>query len=136
MYVHTWSLSLILAVRLASLSLCNEKCLQDKNAGKVYQMWRKKVFRSRALSIATKVCILQTLVFSVLLYGAQIWTVTQHDICNLCDFLGITLWNQVQNTDSLERMRIVPVEKKLRQRRLQWLVMSGECLPAIPKDSY
>ena len=117
----------LLAVRLPSLSAYNEKCQQGGQI-KVYQMWRRKVFCSRALSIATKVHIFRTLVLSVLLYGAETWTVTQHDIHKLksfqmhClpDILGITLWNQVQKTDILERTRMVPVEEQLRQRCLQW----------------
>ena len=84
--------------------------------------------RSRGLGIATKVCIFRTLVLSVLLFGAETWTVTQHDICKLnsfqvrClrDILGITLWKQVRNTDILERTKMVPVEEQLRQRHLQW----------------
>ena len=61
---------------------------------------------SRALSIATKVHIFRTLVLSVLLYGAETWTVTQHDshklksfqMYCLSDILGIALWNEVWNT--------------------------------------
>ena len=34
-------------------------------------MWRHKVFKSRNLSIATKVRVFQSLVVSVLLYGAE-----------------------------------------------------------------
>ena len=125
-----------------SISVEREVSARLEKAGKVYQMCRKKVFRSRALSIATKIRIFQTLVLSVLLYGAETWTVTQHDIHKLksfqmhcfCDIPGITLWNQTRNTDILERTRMVPVEEQLRQRRLQWL--SGECPPAVPKDSY
>ena len=94
----------------------------------MYQIWRKKVFRSRALSIATKVRIFQTLVLSVLLYGAETWMVTQHDIRKLnsfqmrClrDILGITLWNRVRNGDILERTGMVSMEDQLKQRRLQW----------------
>ena len=94
----------------------------------VYQIWRKKVFRSRAFNIATKVRVFQTLVLSVLLYGAETWMVTQHDIRKLksfqmhCirDILGITLWNRVRNTDIMERTGMVSVKDQLKQRRLQW----------------
>ena len=40
-----------------SISLEQEVSARLEKAGKVYQMWRKKVFRSRGLGIATKVCI-------------------------------------------------------------------------------
>ena len=96
--------------------------------GKVFQIWRRKVFQSRTLSTATKVRSYQTLVMPVLLYGAETWTVTQHDIRKLksfqmrClqDILGITLWNRVRNTDILARTGVLPVEEQLRQRCLQW----------------
>ena len=111
-----------------SINVEREVSLRLEKAGKVYQIWRKKVFHSRALSIATKVRVFRTLVLSVLLYGAETWTVTQHDICKLksfqmrClrDILGITLWNRVRNTDIPERTGMVSVEDQLKQRRLQW----------------
>ena len=119
----------------------SEMCIRDRSskaekevsvrlekAGKVHQIWRRKVFQSRALSSATKVRAYQTLVMPVLLYGAETWTVTQHDIRRLKSFqmrclrniLGITLWNRVRNSDILERTAVLPVEEQLRQRRLQW----------------
>ena len=111
-----------------SINVEREVSVRLEKAGKVYQIWRKKVFRSRALSIATKVRIFRTLVLSVLLYGAETWTVTQHDIRKLnsfqmrClrDILGITLWNRVRNSDILERTGMVSMEDQLKQRRLQW----------------
>ena len=63
-----------------SINVEREVSVRLEKAGKVYQIWRKKVFRSRALSIATKVCVFRTRVLSVLLYGAERWTVTQHDM--------------------------------------------------------
>ena len=84
-----------------SISVEREVSARLEKACKVYQIWGKKVFHSRTLSTATKLCVFWTLVLSVLLYGAEMWTVTQHDICKLksfqtcClrDILGITLWN-------------------------------------------
>ena len=111
--------------------------------GKVYQIWRKKVFHSRALSIATKVRIFRTLVLSVLLYGAETWTVTQHDIRKLKSFqmnclhdillVGITLWNRVWNIDILERTGMVSVEDQLKQRRLQWFGHVWRMLTSRPQ---
>ena len=88
-----------------------EVSVRLEKAGKMYQIWRRKVFRNRALSIATKVRTFRTQVMSMLLYGAETWTVTQHDIRKLnsfqmrClrDILGITLWDRVRNVDILER---------------------------------
>ena len=105
-----------------------EVAVRLEKAGKVFQIWRRKVFQSRTLSTATKVQSYQTLVMPVLLYGAETWTVTQHDVRKLksfqmrClrDILRITLWNRVRNTDILARTGVLPVEEQLRQRRLQW----------------
>ena len=105
-----------------------EVAVRLEKAGKVYQMWRRKVFRSRNLGKATKMRVFWTMVMSVLLYGAETWPVTQHDIilktfqmrC-LRDILGLTLWDMHQNVDILKETGELPVEEQLRQRRLQWL---------------
>ena len=54
--------------------------IRMEKATTVYRMWRWKVFRSRNLSKATKVRVFRAMVMSVLLYGAETWPVTQHDI--------------------------------------------------------
>ena len=46
----------------------------------VYQMWRRKVFRSGNRSRRTKVQVFQVMVMSVLLYGVETWKGTQQDI--------------------------------------------------------
>ena len=106
-----------------------ETAMRLEKAGRVYQMWRRKVFRSRNISITTKMCAFRTLVMSVLLCGADTWPVPQQDIRKLktfqmrClrDVLGITCWNMPWNTEILERTGELPVEDQLRQRRLQCL---------------
>ena len=73
-------------------------CVWGGGGGRAYQMWRKKVFWSANLSKATKMRVFQTLVLSVLLYGAETWTITQKDLRKLrtfhvkClrDILGVT----------------------------------------------
>ena len=46
----------------------------------MYQIWRRKVFRSHNLSKDTKMRGFRTLVMSVLLYGAETWPVTKKEI--------------------------------------------------------
>ena len=53
-----------------------EVLMRLEKAGKAYQIWRRKIFQSRALSIATKLHAHQTLVMPVLLDGAETWTET------------------------------------------------------------
>ena len=77
-----------------------------EKAGWVYQMWRRKLFQSRNISIVTKMSVFQTLGMSVLLYGAETWAVTLQDTQKLktfqmrClkDILGVSLWNMLQNS--------------------------------------
>ena len=98
-------------------------------AGRVYQMWRKKLFQSKNISIPTKMHAFRTLVMSALLYGAETWAVTQQDTRKLktfqmrClrDILGVSRWNMLRSTVVLERTGELLVEDQLRQRHLQWL---------------
>ena len=107
----------------------SEVAVRLEKASKVYQIWRQKVFRSRNISRSTKVHVFRTMVMSVLLYGAETWPVTQHDVRQLktfqmrClrDIVGVTLWDMRRNADILEETGELPVEVQLRQRRLQWL---------------
>ena len=57
-----------------------------EKAAKVYQMCRKKVFRSQNTSKKTKIYLFQMMVMSVLLYGAETWAVTQRDLRRLHAF--------------------------------------------------
>ena len=92
-------------------------------------MWRRKLFRSRNISIATKMRAFRTLVMSVLLYGAETWAVTKQDTWKLktfqmrClrDILGVSRWNMLRNTVVLKRTGELLVGDQLRQRCLQWL---------------
>ena len=97
--------------------------------GRAYQMWCKKVFRSANLSKATKMRVFRTLVMSVLLYGAETWTITQKDLRKLrtfhlkClrDILGVTRWDKIRNENILRSANEVSIEDQLKHLRLQWL---------------
>ena len=99
-----------------------------KKAATVYQMWRRKVFRSRSVSRSTKVRVFRVMVMSVLLYGAETWAVTQQDLRRLhafqmkClrDIVGVTLWHKRRNVDILAETGEMPVKDLLKVRRLQW----------------
>ena len=103
--------------------------IRIEKGGRAYQMWRKKVFRSANLSKATKMRVFRTLVMSVLLYGAETWTITQKDLRKLrtfhmkClrDILGVTRWDELRNETILCRANEVPIEGQLKHLRLQWL---------------
>jgi hypothetical protein len=98
-----------------------------EKAATVYHMWRRKVFRSRILTKDTKMRAFCLMVMSVLLYGAETWAVTQHNIRRLktfqmrClrDILGLTLLDRRRNIDILEETGELPIEHQLRKKRLQ-----------------
>ena len=99
-----------------------------QKAGTVYEMWRHKVFRSRNLSIITKVRVFQSLVVSVLLYGAETWPMNQQNSRKLktiqmrClrDILGFSHLDKKRNEEILRMTGQPPIEIELRKRCLQW----------------
>ena len=110
-----------------------------EKAGTVYQIWRRKVFRSRNLSKETKMRVFRTMVMSVLLYGTETWSVTKKEIRKLTtfqiwclrDILGVTLWHRHHNSDILRETGEPPVEDQLRQKRLQWFGTCNECKTTV-----
>ena len=90
----------------------------------VYQMWRRKVFRSRSVSKKTKAHVFRVTVMSVLLYGSETWAVTQQDLKRLhafqmkClrDIIGVTSWNKRRNEDILAEVGEIPVEDQVKLR--------------------
>ena len=99
-----------------------------EKASRVFQKWRKEVFRSRSVSKRTKLHVFRVMVMPVLLYGAETWAVTQQELRKLHAFqmkclreiVGVTLWDRRRNVDILEETGELPVEEQLRHKRLQW----------------
>ena len=101
-----------------------EKEVAVKKASTVYQMLRRKIFRSQYLSKATKVRVFRTMVMLFLLDGSETCPVTQKDIQKLTtfqmrclqDILGLTLWDRCRNIDVLEECREATVRDQLRMK--------------------
>ena len=80
------------------------------------------------LSRRTKVKVFQAKFMSVLLYGAETWSVIQQDIGRLkmfqmrClwDIVGVTLYDMRHKADILEETGELPIKEELRLKRLQW----------------
>ena len=97
-----------------------------KKAATTYQMWRRKVFRSKSFTKKTKVHVFRVMVMSVLLYGAETWAVTRQELKRLhafqmkClrDIIGVILWDQKRNEDILAETGEMPVEDQLKLKRL------------------
>ena len=72
-----------------------------KKAATIYQMWRRKVSRSKSFTKKTKVHVFRVMVMSVLLYGAGSYQAGTQKIACLpdemltgyywCDFVGPVL---------------------------------------------
>ena len=101
-----------------------EVAVRVKKASTVYQILRRKIFRSRYLSKATEARVFRTMVMPVLLYSTETWPVTQKDIRKLTtfqmrclrDILGLTLWDRCRNADVLEECGEATVRDQLRMK--------------------
>ena len=97
-------------------------------AGTIFQMSRHKVFISHILSKDTQLRAFRTLVMPVLLYGAETWNPSKHDLRKLKtfhmryhrDILSVTLWDRIRNSTILEMTGELSMEDQLQQRRVQW----------------
>ncbi len=98
-------------------------------AARAYQIWRKPVFRSKNLSIGTKMSVFRSLVLSILLYGCETWPVTMVEIRKLntfhrrCirDIVRVTIWDQIRTEVVLARAKEEPIQDQIRRHRLRWL---------------
>ena len=103
--------------------------MRVEKSATIYQMWRRKVFRSRNLNRRTQVQVFRTMVTLVLLYGAETCSLTQQDTRRLktfqmrClrDIVGVTLWDMRRNVDILEETGELAIKEQLRLKRLQWI---------------
>ena len=99
-----------------------------EKASRVYQKWRREVFRSRSVSKRTKLHVLRVMVMPVLLYGAETWAVTQQELRKLHAFqmkclreiVGVMLWDRRRNVDILEETGKLPVEEQLHHKQFEW----------------
>ena len=95
-----------------------EVSTQLEKVATVYQMWRRKVFRSQSVSKKTKAHVFRVIVMSVLLYGSETWAVTQQDLKRLHAFQMKCLRDIIGVT--LAEVGEIPVENQVKLRRLQW----------------
>ena len=89
---------------------------------------KAKVWSTHALSRYTKLQLFQSIVISVLLYGAETWTLLNKHCAALSVFLmrclrhicGISLKDHVSNTAILSMCQTCSVDAQLRSKRLRW----------------
>ena len=89
---------------------------------------KAKVWSSRALSRFTKLQLFQSIVISVLLYGAETWTLLNKHCAALSVFLmrclrhicGISLQDHISNAAIMSMCQTCCMGSQLRSKRLRW----------------
>jgi len=84
-----------------------------------------KVWRQTRLQLQTKLCLYQTCILSILLYGSETWTLLQEDLRKLEAFhmrcqrmiLGIRWHDFVRNTEVVDRTNLPSVRDVIAKRR-------------------
>ena len=105
----------------------------------------QRVWKCSSLSIKTKVHLYQALVISVLLYGAETWTLLVADMSTLEAFhmrcqrqiLDVSWWAHVSNAEVLQRSGVSTIGDILRHRRLSlamvhaWILEYQHMMPCV-----
>ena len=97
----------------------------------------KKVWNSREHGTSTKVCLFNSNVKSVLLYGAESWRTTKASMKKIQTFVNQCLrrilrihWPETISNENLwARAQQTPVEEDIQRRRWRWL---GHMLCKLP----
>ena len=102
------------------------------------------VWRQSRLSLHTKLRMYNVLVVSVLLYGAETWTLTKSDECKLEAFqmscmrriLGIRWFNFVSNASVMDQVKQRPICSRIRDRRITCLDMYAVYKSLFPRTRH
>ena len=105
--------------------IARRKCL----AAAAFRKYRASVFRRKGLSIRTKIQVLNAMVLSVLLYGAQTWTTTERDVSTLSSLhlsfllqiMGRSRKHHISYLSLLQQTDSLCMEAKIRRMRLLWV---------------
>ena len=103
----------------------------------------QRVSKCSSLCISTKVHLYQALIRSVLLYGAETWTLLAADMKTLEAFhmrrqrqiLDIRCWAHVSNAEVLQRSGLSAIGDILRHRRLFLFSHVARLDPGVPAQS-
>ena len=95
----------------------------------------QKVWSDKDITLSTKLCLLNALVYPVLLYGSEIWTIKKNDLQKLVAFemhcykqvLNITWKDKIRNEDVLLRISSCKFKPKrilacITESQLSWFV--------------
>ena len=111
-------------------------------ASRAFGCLRKPIFQNSNLSTATKRAVYRAVVMSVLLYGAETWTIKANHVKRLRSFhnrcirtiLGVTRFQQWKDRITSQQLASTfgmeePIEDILMQHRLRWLGHLGRMAP-------
>ena len=81
----------------------------------------KRIFKDRGIILTTKITIVQTLVFPIILYGSETWTIKKSDRKTIDTFelwcwmklLGVTYLDRKRNTEIID---IIQTKRTLESR--------------------
>ena len=95
----------------------------------------QKVWSDKDLILSTKLCLLNALVYPVLLYGSEIWTIKKNDLKKLVAFemccyrkvLNITWKDMIRNEDVLIRISSC----KFKPKRILARITESQSCPGL-----
>ena len=69
------------------------------------------IFKSRDITLPTKVCLVKAMVFLVVMYGCESWTVKKAE-CQSIDAFELWCWRRLLRVPSLDCKEIQPVHSE------------------------
>ena len=67
------------------------------------------IFKSRDITLSTKVCLVKAMVFPVVMYGCESWTIKKAE-CQRIDVFELWCWRRLKSP--LDCKKILPVHSK------------------------
>ena len=84
--------------------------------GKLAMGSLKPIFKDRGIRLTTKIMIVQTLVFLIILYGAETWTIKKADR-KISDAFELWCWRKLLGVTYLDRNRNTEIIDSIQPKR-------------------
>ena len=75
----------------------------------LYSIYLDSILKSRDITLPTKVCLVKAMIFPVVVYGRESWTIKK-DECQRIDAFELWCWKTLES--SLDSKEIQPVHPK------------------------
>jgi len=111
----------------------NDIIMRINKAGNAFGALRKYIFENRTVSIQAKRVVYESLILSILLYGAESWCVSEklfrhlrvfHRRCvrAMCNVIMRNVFEQrISTEDLLNRVNLRPIDVYIMKRQLRWV---------------